>query len=605
MIRSEVASRWRLAVILPVLLVSSYPASPTFAANPSVSTEPPATVDLKRIDALVKGGAPYLALRMVDRHQPQDAGDPTWPAWEQRRLEIYDALKDWDQLAERVRALPPGSQSDFLRDARMMAANARLNAKDPGGARRFLRQLLWQRDVPTADMARARRFVIRSYLLEGNLADAQSALLRYQQDFKASRDAWRALQGEILLRQGQPKSAYEVLVGVQSFEARLMRLAAGLRANLLKPKEVMRQAEALATRLKSQEALRAQAWTIFAEAAQRAGDHSARVRGLEQALAIADSPNTFLAQVAGDSLWQAYDHLAETIGNRARLVIGNDEQWLKNIKRTNKKSPQDVRAQYAFLTSRARREQTRAESHEMLAKLLIENEMGETLKALYSDSTRYRDPSDVPRSVRYVLADRALGLFDIKFAADMIRGMGRPPREEDVDLWDLRRARVLLYAGDAPGAVTILSNILSRHPVMSNDFAEAYSQVLFELQAIDHHREAIVLFEAIYTRVREPRLQREILYWMADSKSALGDHQDAAELYLRSATYNGATGGDMWGQTARFHAAEALGKAGLVQDARVMYQGLLRVTKDPQRRAIIERNLQQLWLAEQRKTTTP
>jgi len=605
MIDGGVARRAQFVAVVIALLVAVSHAPTALAAKPSPPADSATGVDLKRIDALVKGGAPHLALRMVERHQPTNVADPAWPAWEQRRLDIYESLNDWDQLAKRVHELPAVANKAFRRDALMMAAQARLNAKDPAGARRFLRQFLWQSDVAAVQAARARRFVIRSYLLEGNLADAQIALLRYQQDFKASRDPWQALQGEILLRQRQPKAAFEVLAGVQSHEARIMRLVAGLRAGLLKARDVMKQAEALAARLRTQAALRAQAWLVYAEAAQRAGDRAARVHGLEQAFSVAEPPATFIAHVTGDDLWNAYDRLAESIGNQARLVIGNDEQWLKHIKREGKKHPQTVRALHAFLTSKARRETVRQESHEALSKMLIENEMGETLKTLYSNSTRFPQADAIPPAVRYALADRALGLFDIQFAAEMIRGLKQPPRAEEVDLWDLRRARVLLYAGDARGAVTVLSNILPRHPVMADQFAEAYSQVLFELQAIDHHQEAIVLFESIYSRIREPRLRRETLYWIADSKSAIGEHQDAAELYLRSATYAGTGSGDMWGQTARFHAAQALGKAGLVNDARAVYQRLLRGTTDPQRRAIIERNLQQLWLAEQRKTSTP
>ena len=99
-------------------------------------------------------------------------------------------------------------------------------------------------------------------------------------------------------------------------------------------------------------------------------------------------------------------------------------------------------------------------------------------------------------------------------------------------------------------------------------------------------------------------MQREIYYWIAESRSALGEYREAAELYLRSATFENPTGGDMWGQTARYHAAETLGKAGLTQDARLVFQALLKHTADAKQRAVIERSIQQLWLIE-KKTTTP
>ena len=54
--------------------------------------------------------------------------------------------------------------------------------------------------------------------------------------------------------------------------------------------------------------------------------------------------------------------------------------------------------------------------------------------------------------------------------------------------------------------------------------------------------------------------------------------------------------GDPWGQTARYQAADALAQAGMVRDARVLFQQLLKTTTDPGRRAMLNRQLQKLWL---------
>ena len=43
-------------------------------------------------------------------------------------------------------------------------------------------------------------------------------------------------------------------------------------------------------------------------------------------------------------------------------------------------------------------------------------------------------------------------------------------------------------------------------------------------------------------------------------------------------------------------AAEALAEAGMVADARQLFEALLRVTTDPGRRAVINHALQKLWL---------
>ena len=183
-----------------------------------------------------------------------------------------------------------------------------------------------------------------------------------------------------------------------------------------------------------------------------------------------------------------------------------------------------------------------------------------------------------------------------------MQGLETPPAGEDADGWALRRARVLIYAGDQRGALELLNGILAGKKKLDDAFAERFIQVLFDLQAADQHIQVIALLEVLFNLVVNPGIQRESLYWTAESKAALGQYQQAAELYLRSASYQHPTGGDMWGQTARYHAAEALGKAGLTQDARLVYQALLRHAEDAKQRAVIERNIQQLWLIEKKAT---
>ena len=53
---------------------------------------------------------------------------------------------------------------------------------------------------------------------------------------------------------------------------------------------------------------------------------------------------------------------------------------------------------------------------------------------------------------------------------------------------------------------------------------------------------------------------------------------------------------DPWAQTARYSAAESLQLAGLVDDARRVYQELLNVTEDAARRSVLSHKIQQLWL---------
>jgi tetratricopeptide (TPR) repeat protein len=121
-------------------------------------------------------------------------------------------------------------------------------------------------------------------------------------------------------------------------------------------------------------------------------------------------------------------------------------------------------------------------------------------------------------------------------------------------------------------------------------------QVLFDLQTVSLHEEAIHHFNRLLRLPIEPKQHREILFWIADSFKALKKYDQAALLYLQSAMLPGPLAMDLWAQTARYNAAESLQKSGLVDDARRIYNELLRVTTDPARRSFLNHNIQQLWL---------
>jgi hypothetical protein len=568
----------------------------------------PATVsddDLARVGALIKGGATQLALRLIDQLQPPASAPDDWITWEKQRYALYRTQGEWAQLVTRVAALPPDLSPEFVRWARTEAARAELGAGRAAPARAMLRGLLWGGEGSAEELAEWRQLVIRSYLIDGNIADALTALDRYRLDFNANTRGWRQLEATILLRAGRFKEAYLLAGDIKTHDGQLISLLSGLRAGTLPPATVVARAQRLAEETRNRPALSVQAWSLTAEAAARASDPVRRMYALERALTLArqHAGPEQLVGVRADELWDAYQGYAEGIGNEARLLIGNDGPWLKKAESWKRDEAMQARAFYALLATQAAGAETRALATARLTDSLIEDGRGEVLRALYTGSRRYPDLVAVPNYVRYRLADLALAGYDIALAAQVMQGLETPPDGHDQDLWVMRRARVLIYGGKYPDAVELLAGLLASHERASDAFADRYLQVLFDLQAAGRHRDAIKLFEQLMAKAESARVKREIYYWIADSQAALGEHQKAAELYLRSASYNHPTGGDMWGQTARFHAGEALGKAGMTRDARLVLEALLRHTTDPKQRAQLERSIQQLWLIESRSTT--
>lgn len=565
-----------------------------------VAPAAPAAESDDTIAYLIRGGALELALKRLNENQVGATGEE-WAGLERRRLELYAASRQWDALSQRVDGEPPDLPDDFRQWALMQAAQARLAANDTNGARRYLRNLLWQQQLPEQEAASVRRLIIRSYLLEDNLADAQAGLLRYKQDFDAKGDAWQVLHAEILLRAGDPKGAFEVLTGAESAEARLLRQLAGLRAKLYKPQDVLKESAKLVAGFKVNRENRRRAYALQAEAALAAADEVKRMVALEQALSLPETAADKFFRAQADDLWAAYERVAEAIGNNAKLLVGDDEAWLAKAKTLAAKEPYKARALHAFLAQRGEDPAARMNAHRLLADSLLADGHMETLRALYLKSTRISDPEAVPVAVRYRLAEIALAQFDMKLAAALMKDLTEPPADEDANLWALRRARVLVYVGDVGAAQLLLVELLEKQKSLDADFAGHFLQAVFDLQTLGRHIEALTLLEKLYAATDSKSLQREILYWQADSHAALGQNAEAGELYLRSAVFNG-NGDDPWGQTARFHAAGSLARAGMAADARYIYAALLKATPDPARRAQIERQLQQLWLS---NGTTP
>ena len=566
----------------------------------------PADDKLEQITVLAEGGATQLALRLLEKQQPPMTEADNWFRWEKQRFEIYGVQQDWDAVARRVGQLPADVPDNVRQWCLNQAARAMLKAGDAPAARRYLRQLLWQEQADDVLVAAWRRMVIRSYLLEDNVEDAQTALLRYIQDFNTKGAAWQRLHARVLLRADRPKDAFDILAGNQSHEGRLLRLLAGLRAGLTPASRVLADGLKLAEATRTKPEAQREAWFLVAEAAAALKDTRNRALGIELALSLpANEPAVSkLYRIGPDDLWQAYLDLAKAQGNARRLLVGDDAPWFRQAKSYKRDESLLARSLFAMVAQKGQQPESRLLAHERLVDSLLLDGRETAVKLLYLNSERYPGDADIPQIVRHRLADTALRAYDIELASRMIKGLYEPLEGEDPTRWTLRQARILIYGGEVEAAVEKMNGLLIGHPDLDDGFVGPYLQVLFDLQAINRHAEALDLLDQVFARAKGDRTRREMLFWMADSKKALGEHLEAAELYLRSAIYKTPQGGDMWGQSARFYAAEALAEAGLTEDARNVYRELLRHTTDAKQRAILERNVQRLWLWLREDATT-
>ncbi|MGB0713314.1 MAG: hypothetical protein ACPGUC_07115 [Gammaproteobacteria bacterium] len=570
--------------------------SETRAGDPSES-------DLKTVMDFAKAGAPRLALRLMDVYQPGRLEHPEgWLRWERERITILQLRGLWAELTERLAAPPPGLPDAFYIWAREMRAMAFLRLGQGRSARRAIMGNVWAGDEPRQEViARWQRLIIQAYLAEERDQDAERAMLRYRLDHGDGGQDWAVLRAIILLRVGEPEQALAVLQGVDAPAVSVLRDLAALRMGKADAEKLYtRVRKKLRSSRKTTEG-RAELWALAAEAAARSGLPGDRVGALEGALGQVDGVDAgHPLAVAVDELWTAYIDYGQKVANDAQLLIGDEQAWTRLVD-VSSKDPVKARALLATLALKSTVEAQRTRAHLRFAEALLGTDFGSLLlKRLYLESARFDSIERVPGSVRHLLAQGALDSGDIDAASRLVAGLREAPEGQNPFEWALRRSRILILGGDAvsgaDGLEGVIDSVLASPEPRDEADIDRLLQVVFDLQAVEAHQLAFDLLRKLHRAELGQRHRREILFWMADSAKALGNREAAAALYLRSAMWPDAYAMDQWAQTARYHAADLMADLGWLDDARSLYQGLLAVTKDPGRRAVLRQRLQRLLL---------
>ncbi len=555
---------------------------------------------------LAEAGAPGLALRMMDRIQKDiNNQTPRWIAWEQQRLTIYENSQDWDGIINRVTQYPDTLSREFVRQAQTRKAQAYLQLQQGKLAREQLRRLILstsgEEQQSSLDwMQQWRRMIIHSYIAEGISEDALISILRFQQDYSTDKKEILILRARVLLMNERPGEAAELLAKHTSEpEAGMLYLLAQLRSGERSPVKVLQAGlRHLRGNWGNDKSLRTSLWAVVAEAAQRAGDRGTAVNAIEHVVADSKSLLTMLFDFNADSLWNAYLDYALHAGNEARLLMGQDDSWFKYAARSGKKLPIRQRAIYALLMHRGTGDENRLKAAKLFITAIHQRRNNSYLiQQLFAHSKFYPEITDVPEPVRRTMVDIALARQDIPLASQLMATLKEPPKGETSYMWHLRRARILILGGQPQEGVKALNRFTQDNPRATRTKIDRFLQVVFDLQTIGEHDSAYKLFHQVIQSSKDKRLQRELYYWMADSRKAQSRYTEAAELYLKSAMLLDGEGWDPWGQTARFQAAKALGSAGLIEDAYYIYQRLLKVTKEEDRRAVLRYEVQKLQLA--------
>ena len=450
-----------------------------------------------------------------------------------------------------------------------------------------------------ADGETWRRQVIVSYLQDGRIEDARIAMLRFNQDFETEDESWLLLRASVLIQAGRYDQAIQILQENTGWQAQLTSLLAQLRAQLIGHKALWAQVKSQTSRNRIEAEELVTLWALGYYAAQQMSAAD-RVVALEQLFKTDAITPLELFQMPVDRLWEAYTEYAQLVGNRVELLVGDDARWLELAQNASQVTPVKARSLYAQLMLRSKEQEIvndAAEGYMQTFQAVDESEQN-LLNQLFNNSETFSDARRIPSVIRYQLVDLALKKTDIEEATRLMSGLSDYPENTSRFKWQLRQSRVLILGGRYAEGNQILHTLIGEYLEPSAESTDRILQVLFDLQTVDLHEQAVVHFNQLLQRPIEFGQRREIMFWIADSFKALEKYDQAALLYLQSAMLPGPLTMDPWAQTARFSAAESLQKAGLIDDSRRIYNELLMVTRDPARRAMLNHNIQRLWLSQ-------
>jgi tetratricopeptide (TPR) repeat protein len=551
---------------------------------------------LKKISA---AGAPNLTLKMLDEAQPKvDVDLYEWILWEQERLRILAQWQQWDRMLVRIEGLPVDIPLQFRQQAATYEVRAFLELGQYAAAREVLRRQLWL--VGAADSAEYetwRRQVIESYLGDARIEDARIALLRFDQDFD-SRDAdWQLLRARVLIEAGRPGQAILVLQEQKDWRAELTRVYARFLQGQVDKTEIWQQVKKLSADESLSGEQHATLWALAYLVAMHMSPVD-RVVALESLFRGQRQSPLRLFQVPVDRLWQAYVDYAELVGNRAELLIGDDARWLELAEKSSKPTPVKARALFAMLILKSSDSRIAERAAAGYMQTFGEIDEGDRilLGNLFNRSETFSSAPRIPVGIRYQLVDLALKSANIDEATRLMSGLDTAPEGASRFDWQLRQSRVLVLGGRYDEGDRVLQNLIGEYREPTPEATDRILQVLFDLQTVDLHEQAIAHFRQLLRLEIEPRQRREILYWIADSYSGMEKYDQAALLYLQSAMLPAPDAMDQWAQSARFNAAENLQKSGLVDDARRIYEELLANTEEPAQRSVLNNKIQRLWL---------
>jgi len=561
--------------------------------SPTLKLPPSSELSLSRIQDLRNAGALSLAESLLIAGLSAREVNIDRFSWHKVLWEVRDEKRDYQSLIESLEELVGQVTGEQLFEVLERLARTHQKNGDFIAARAGVRVLLLMKDTDPVRVARLRRLLIQNYVDAGLLEDAESASMRYQEEYLPDDTQWNLLRGQILVENGEPSKAVVQLVGLQDQKARLMLALARLNEGSMDPDSVIRYLEVKDKLIVQSEELDWFRMGIICEAARLADSPRIRARMLESLLAAGVKKIPMFPEFDPVLLLEAYTDVAMIEGNESHLLLGNDKDWVEYAAALPVNRNDIARAIYALLLQNQPSDAVAKAANEGLIELLLNEDRYGVVVALYSDEGPFGQIPEVDEALLLRFSRIALDRADYSIAVDIAKTLRVTPTGITKWSWQLQVARLEIFAGKSQDGARRLLSILGDAEDLDEKQLDQLLQVVFDLQTISRHDLALEVFQEVGQFTRTLRQRRELLFWMGESQIGQQRYAQGADLFLQSAE-EGSQQGDLWGQSARFRAAEALVDARLFEDAFNIYQILLLESQDKNRQFQLRQKLQEI-----------
>jgi hypothetical protein len=302
--------------------------------------------------------------------------------------------------------------------------------------------------------------------------------------------------------------------------------------------------------------------------------------------------NSHILPFVADDLWQAYYDNGESILKKNNIKALQKRQIYQLSLKLKKTNPTDSLSLIVFRWANEKNTETQKKIATDFFTICKRTENCPSLLQFLFLKSSFFKPQTIPQQIKYDLIEQLIQVNKMQQAADIMEHTKNVPTDKNRYLWEITKAKILIQAGKTIPAITAIHSILDKPVIYTNKQIDQISQLIFDLQLLKQHTQAISLFNKIKQRKITQQRIREILFWQAESYDGLKQYEQSAYHYLKSAYHLNKSGADPWGQTARFNAAESLTKAGMLQDANIIYKKLLLITRNKQRYLIVKNRIE-------------